>query len=1192
MADRRDSSADSDKIKQLLAQLRAKFDMEENAGKEETQEPLTQAFSPDEDDAPTVSFPIARDGDGAEEGEKEEVYPIRKISRTFGTSEWGEEESDDWHYIDPEDDGSGENTGYGSGEYGEAELPRNGFADYDADGVIPPLFAPEETDSPSPQPPIAGKNAASEPPFTEKPDPAPATALPEPPASPAWEDKTVPFAHTPAGLSPATSEETVEISHADGERCGDETLAFFLDRYAIAPKRGEKVAREPAQTPPEARVAPFPPEAEKETTNEKRNVAPYRVAPEKTDVPPVPPMDRQAFAPEKTASSTASTGKKPQANASDLSEQSRPQASPSFSRSAYAPAGTAPAYEPQKESDRPDAFDFSKPPVQVDFAPADSTPAATEADAYTARGDESPVDYRDAPTDYGIAPNPSPVRPDHEESGHTVAFPFLRREEKNSISSGSPAEGSRVPERSAPPTEPEVTPAPVMSVPPEIPKTPEIPEIPEIPEAPASNEMPAARTAPETPKPQEKSIPPVSTPEKPEESAKRQEMPPQSPEPSAGSESAGKPDFSKKPQPDEKSEASGNPVPSAKQGEAKPPVPPARKRKEEWTEDAGQRGKRKQPGKRRAVSDVEYNSRVQTEKVRRRLLFNIQTARTRLIFAAMMAFVLLWLENAQAVGLPIPLFLTDVAVLTAVNAGVLLLCALLCCRELIGGFHSLTTGGPTPASLVLVSLVCTLLYTGGAALYRFAVGGTEDIPLFSFVAALGCVLLLSFEAVKRESRYASFRVLAQSGDKLIFSLAPPKDAQVESNVLGKKIGVDIPYIYRVRKTGFVDEFASRTAQNCEDYRLNLWLLFASLLLSLTAGAVGAIVGRGVWDCLGGALLALLLTLPFCMCASHIFPVSRMISVAGEDSTVLGEKSARECATLDAVEFEDIEAISSHNVRVRHIKMYAGNLDRVLYYVSSLFHLVGGPLRGYFGRSTKELGYSSDAVLTEAVPGGLCATVDRAHVLLGDGDYMQKNGVKLYFDPEDAHQIESGKVCIMYAAVNHKVCAKFYVQYMVSPAFERNVKRLSRHGIATIIRTYDPNISNRLLLRISAISDYRVHVVTKTVEQRKDFAAPHLTGGLVTAADSGKLLRLLFLCLKTRGVITWEGVLKTASVCFGGLLLTAALIFGWYRLPSALFGMYHLVWLGLALLWACFGIRKEKEKKKKNEKKEKGKPGKK
>lgn len=1085
MADKRDPAADSDKIKQLLAQLRAKFDMEDELGADDTEQEGQDM--PLDDQAPTVSFPIVREGEGERKEEvetstPEEVFPIGAVSNSFestGTDslEW---ERDDWQYVSTEEE-----------QTSPQEQPAP-FLNHDTHSTEVPGRTDEwGTHGSFDDGEYQGLDIAHRAPLEE----------------------TVPFAHMPSGEQSDETAEEVEMNHADGEGFGDETLAFFLDRYAIAPKRGAKSAD--AQTP----VIPVSKPAEQakpveENIQDRISVTPYRSAETPEKVPPVFPHH-----PAQTQMPEEQTEKMP-----DSFLQPDRMYEPTQRSAVSADFSPAEGYRDAQEAEEDDKGGATASPYASLVSPS-------AISAAQAAGEESPMDERDAPTDYGILPNPRPEKQDDGEFGHTLVFDRPKQQE---------------PPKKEMPTPP---PAPVM------------------PEAEAAEQIEEQANPAQEATPQ----PTDAEPPKPHEEA----TPAPSPVPPVVEDVP----------------------PATKQEEVKQTPPQEQEKKQEQPPSSADRAlfsaektrpeKSKKNKSRRSANDIEYNSRVQTEKVRRQLLKQVQAVRIRLIFAAVLAFALLWLENADYIGLPLPFFVQSLAVRTAVNAALLLSCILLSGKELLGGLFAFMRRRPLPSSMVVVGTATSFIYATAASVYGFLGGNLADIMLYSFVAALACVLLLCFEMVRNESRYASFCVLARSGDKLIFSLAPPFDAQIESNILGKKLGVDIPYIYRVRKTGFVDEFPLRTKQNCEDHELNFWLIVCAGLIGFVGtGIVGVVMLQNIWSAVGCGVLGLLVTLPFCACASHIFPCGRMTAAAGEDSAILGEKSAQECANLDAVEFEDIEAISSRNVRVCHIKMYAGNLDQVLYYVSSLLHLVGGPLRGYFSRSTKELGYSSDAVLTESVPGGLSATVDKANVLLGDGDYMQKNGIQLYFDPEDAHQIESGKICIMYAAINHKVCAKFYVQYMVSAAFERNVKRLSRHGIATIIRTYDPNISDRLLLRISAISDYRVHVVTKTVKQRRDFAAPHLTGGLVTTADTGKLLRLLFICLRTQRTIRAERGFKLCSLVLGCAVCLTPL-FGWHALPSALFGLYHLLWLGFSLLWAVICIRPDVEKKKKKKKKENG-----
>ncbi|MBQ8907645.1 MAG: hypothetical protein IJY71_03570, partial [Clostridia bacterium] len=583
------------------------------------------------------------------------------------------------------------------------------------------------------------------------------------------------------------------------------------------------------------------------------------------------------------------------------------------------------------------------------------------------------------------------------------------------------------------------------------------------------------------------------------------------------------------------------------------------------------------PRRRSRANRLEYTSRTQAERIRRTLSKEIKGAKVRLVVAILFAFALLYLENIAVLGAAIPAFLQGggVDILSAVLlAGTVGLCA----KELYSGFAAFFYRRVLPLGIVSVAALLAFFYTLALAILGVTAAPVTGAPRVAFAAALACVLFLYWETVRYENRYSSFTVLSKAGDKLVFSLASPKDALAESNALGKSLDQDIPYIYRVRKTGFVDEFASRTGRICEDSRQNFWLLTVSAAAALVVFVSALIMGNGIVEALGWMLTVLFFALPFSMCATHIYPMARALFVAGENSTILGEKSVNECARLDAVEFEDIEAIPSRKVDVKNVKMYVGDVALVFYCVSSLFHLVGGPICGFFNKSTKELGHTGNVTLKESVAGGLCATVDKFHVLVGDGEYMQKNGVKLFYDAEDERWIEKG-VCIMFAAINHKLCAKFYVQYTMDAAFEHNVMRLHRAGMATIIRTYDPNITNRLLQRISALSDCRVHIVTKTVEQYKDFAAPHLTGGIVTIEDSGKLLQLLFLSLRTRGVIAFSRLLKSVSLCFGVALgVLSFFLLPLSALPSAILGLHHLIWLFITVLWTRCRIRRAKGKK--------------
>ena len=1088
----KNNSVDSDKIKQLLMQLRAKFDMENPV-------PAPQAPMQDEEEAyhaeeTTISFAIHHEDEITEEPEDEAIMPLHELSKAFG----------EFH----------DQMKKGSAVGKDEEKPH---------------IAPEEQES----------------------------------------------------------------------SCGDETVAFLLDRYAISPTpkkdREQAAEKKPpvSQIPATDKAEPLQKETafdfpnvdetftEPVSQEDKKLLDELEIAQEEQPVLPSSEEEDERLFSEEAAEETASDEIQEAEEIEEAQEVEENAEEPSFSvqeevGQAYNEEDNTPVppsieTEFSEEDYVQETLDITSvlPVAKKEeernevYDTASFIPLSSVGDDVADKADEAKVDEAEeekpspvlpqAPADSLAEREDSAQKvPDDSDSGDggdsrplTVTFPIGETREDKADISEQAAPGEESPADSKDATDYGIK---------------------------IETSLFSAISSSKSAKTSDASS---SEPKKDKKEEKHQEEEPPLPTPAQKPQEA--PQVSKRePQKEEKTEKEEK-TPSR---EKKDIYFSSADKKLSWEGEVAQR-KKKKP----AFYATEYTSRTQTEHMRKKLSAEINRAKTRLVLAIVFAFAILYAENALLLGGIIPAFLQgggkDIAC-TVLLAAVIGLCS----KEIYRGFSALCYKRMLPAGMVGIMAICSLLYTTALAIY----GGTSGIeplsPRVAFAASLACVLLLYWETVRYENRFSSFCVLAQAGDKLVFSLASPKDALRESNVLGKNLSEDITYIYRVRKTGFVDEFVSRTGRVCEDEKQNFWLLVLSFAISFACGVTAFAMGRAPLDALGFMMTAWSVALPVSMCATHIYPMARALYTAGEDSTILGEKSVHECAKLDAVEFEDIEAIPSRKVDVKNVKMYVGDVARVFYCVASLFHLVGGPLWGFFNKSTKELGYTENVVLKESVSGGLCAMVDNNfHLLVGDGEYMQNNGVKLFYDAEDERWIEKG-VFIMFAAINHKICAKFYIQYTMSPAFEYNVKRLHRAGMATIIRTYDPNITNRLLLRIAALGDYRVHIVTKTPEQYKDFAAAHLTGGIVTTADSNKLLQLFFLCMRTRGVIAATRLLKTLSMLFGAALGFGFLFVGASTIPSAVLGLYHLIWLFITVMWTRWCIRRPKTPKKKQKETEK------
>ena len=568
----------------------------------------------------------------------------------------------------------------------------------------------------------------------------------------------------------------------------------------------------------------------------------------------------------------------------------------------------------------------------------------------------------------------------------------------------------------------------------------------------------------------------------------------------------------------------------------------------------------------------EYCDTADSELIRERLQSDLRNTRARFVVVSVFALLLLVLENYAFVP-----FFAEHSLLAADKVGyaeafLLFGAALAAYPCLHMGACGIFYRRALPETILLFQWLLSFLY---ALVFAFL---EIKVPHFAFVSALGLCVCLFFRMIGRENRISCFEHLTTAGDKLVFSPVQKKAMQAEINALGRSLDDEPPTMYRVRKTAFVDEFSYRTFAVCEDSVVNFVMLVLFLIAAVAAFAVTFALSGDAVKSFGALALALAAVPPLAMCATHVYPMARALRAAGNDSTILGEETVNEAVSLDAVAFEDIEAIPTKDVSVTFVQIYE-NPTLVLSYLNAIFRTVGGPLAGYFSAAdqTKEAA-KRKVVLTEAVSGGFAATVDGAGVCVGGGEYMEHKKTLPAFDAKDA-KAESEGQSVLYVAMEGKVCAKFYIRYHVSAAFEKNVRRLSRLGITALIRTYDPCISDRTLFRISSLADQKVHVVNKTVAQKADFAAPHVAGGIVTSGHSGKLLQLLFLCFGTHRTIGAGRVMKLllASLGIVASILMASLGF-FDILPSALVALYHILWMFLSVLYVrCrIGIPKTTE----------------
>ena len=590
--------------------------------------------------------------------------------------------------------------------------------------------------------------------------------------------------------------------------------------------------------------------------------------------------------------------------------------------------------------------------------------------------------------------------------------------------------------------------------------------------------------------------------------------------------------------------------------------------------DAAAEEKKKNKRRRRYLFPEECNDGSESLDVtgaylRHQLREDVHQTRGRLIIIAVLSFILLLLENITKLPDLVPSGFVDGK--TAGIIDMLLLLGVMCAAwpRLRIGFLGLFRGRILTESVLAVEMVISLLYA--------AIFGVLEMPVlyFSFVPALGLALLYSFRVLDRERQLRELRITKASGEKLVFAPTARKDMRAEMRALGAE-GGKTPLVYRLCKSEYVGGFFQRNATICEDERLNLGLLLAMLLVGIGCFLISFLLGENAWHiALQSGVFGAFLTAPLLMCGAHVFPMHRTNRVAGSDSAIVGESTVRECVGAAAVTFEDMEAMSREGVSLSGIQVHCNDPATVFKYLTALYGHIGGPLRGSFSGIYVGQGNESGALveLIDATTDGVCAIIDGAELVVGNGRHMVKNRILAHTEGREETMLPSGRSGVLYVAVNGMVCMKFYMEHHLSPVFEKNALRLHRLGLATILRTYDPNFNDKTLARNTSLGNARVRVVSKRADQLDDICVERIDGGIVTRGGSCKLLRLLLLCFRADRALRFGWIYKLIFSIIGGGAAVLSAFFGFYSfIPSVYLALYHLVALFGFLVFTTFFIR--------------------
>ncbi len=554
----------------------------------------------------------------------------------------------------------------------------------------------------------------------------------------------------------------------------------------------------------------------------------------------------------------------------------------------------------------------------------------------------------------------------------------------------------------------------------------------------------------------------------------------------------------------------------------------------------------------------EYTDRQQRKEIIGMYKYAMRSIRTKIIMSGIFALFLLLIENIglfskNASGIfniaehPYLHFFLDF--------GAFAICALFAYEQIYHGIKSIISKEYIPEAIAVFGVAMGIVYS----IFNLIFIPFKTPVLCNFPAAVMCVLTIVFSYINVARERYSFSVISSKDSKFVLNKVEADDADAETEAFSTASRDFVGDLIRVDKADFVRKYFARTNKSVSTVRMMYPYYILAVCVPLILAIISIFRNAHFMDAMltwyNGVMLVLpvgllfMYSVPFFMGNRHLYE---------EETSIIGEGTIYEYASAKAVSVNDTTAFPPYNVKLQGFNVYNDyKPEKVLYYASNGFNVVGGPLADVFGTATKDaFTKSKRARFVCSGRSYLCVKVDNDTIIFADRYGISSNGIEISYDREDADE----DVCVMYMACNGKLCARMYIKYTIDEDFAQTVRSLNKNGISVGIRTFDPNLDNELLKLQTGFkkSDLRIIRLSRDIEIPRSIEKTD--SGVVSKGHSKSLIKAIPVCKNIAKIRKVGAVLNIIASIVGVVLLGLVTFASFLTLNPLLIVGYYVVWL--------------------------------
>lgn len=562
-------------------------------------------------------------------------------------------------------------------------------------------------------------------------------------------------------------------------------------------------------------------------------------------------------------------------------------------------------------------------------------------------------------------------------------------------------------------------------------------------------------------------------------------------------------------------------------------------------------------------ASFEYTEPSQKKDVFAALRQKYMSAKIKMIVAGLFAVLLLVIEA-------LPTLIPGFDIFQGYTlAGVIVdLCITICCGALVFGQIAkslvlFVRGKFNGDTVTLFSFILSFIVSLVAVI---AVYTGNSMPLYNFAFAICAFISILFDFFSLRRDVYSFKIVSASEPKSVLAKLTRVERYAEEKEFGEYMG-DYSDIYKVEETDFVSDFFKKRKEVPSCTKALAFLIPISLIAAIVAAVISAtVLQKDIYISVSNGVMAYWFCAPVIALISFVYPMYLCSMRAySYSSAIIGDATPENSDKISVITFTDSDAFPPERIKIKSVKVFENyHIENVIYFASSVFSKIGGPLATVFKQATLDSVNSDKVDIKEITDLGIDAFVEGRHIVIGQPSYMESQCFETMYEAGDEEYEGQTNKRVLYLACDEVVVAKFYIQYNVSADFLYIVRHLCREGICISVRSSDPCIDNDILYKNKIDpAEIPVRIIKGQGISEKKESISTSVGSIVSTGSRKGLIKTLLLCDKIMNIRKTNLIVKIVSMIIGMVvtgILMASMVAGDSTVSSLIPAAYQLFWM--------------------------------